>query len=78
MKSQQNKQRDENLSAGALLCPICCVEYVEIEIDFEMDNRLLRNVKALKCPVCQDEQFTLEQREAIEARICNDPPDSPR
>jgi len=55
--------------AGALLCPACCVEYVEVEFDFEVDGVILHNVKALRCPACEEEQFTPEQVEAIKKRI---------
>ena len=59
---------NETLKAGALLCPVCCVEYIEVEVDFEVEGSILRNVKLLRCPVCQEEQFTPEQQEAIEKR----------
>lgn len=55
--------------AGALLCPACCVEYVEVEFDFEVDGVVLHNVKALCCPSCEEEQFTPEQVKAILKRI---------
>lgn len=50
------------VKAGALLCPVCCVEYVEVELDFEVDGEILHNVKVLRCPVCQDEQFPPETK----------------
>lgn len=56
--------------AGALLCPTCCVEYVEVEFDFEVDDTILHNVKALRCPECDEEVFTPEQVEDIRKRIC--------
>lgn len=55
--------------AGALLCPLCCVQYIEIEVDLETDGIILQNVKALKCPVCQEELFSPEQYEIIQKRI---------
>lgn len=55
--------------ANALLCPICCVELVEVEFDFEVDGVVLHNVKALRCPICHDERFTPEQVEAIKERV---------
>jgi hypothetical protein len=61
------------LKAGALLCPVCCVEFLEIEIDFEIDGVIVRDVKVLRCPVCQDEQFTPEQQKAIEEKLGNTP-----
>jgi len=54
--------------AGALLCPTCCVEYVEVEFDFEVDGTVLPNVKALKCPQCEEEVFAPEHIEAIRKR----------
>ena len=57
--------------AGALLCPVCCVEYEEVEFDFEVDGVVLHNVKALRCPSCQEERFTPEQTEAITKRACD-------
>ncbi len=47
------------------MCPVCCVEYVEVEVDFEYDGTILRNVKMLRCPSCEEELFTPEQQEAI-------------
>ena len=60
---------EKTLKAGTLLCPICCVKYIEIEFDFEIDGIVLQNVKALKCPICQEELFTPEQYETIQKRI---------
>ncbi len=51
--------------ANALLCPSCCVEYVQVEFDMEVDGVVLHNVKALKCPGCEEEVFTPQQVEAI-------------
>ena len=59
----------EVLKAGALICPTCCVEYIEVEFDFEFDGVILHDVKALKCPVCQEELFTPEQYEDIQKRL---------
>jgi hypothetical protein len=55
--------------ASALLCPFCCVEYVEVELDFEVDGVVLHNVKALRCPSCQEEAFSPEQVEAIKQKV---------
>jgi len=66
-KNSTNKPN--SVKANALLCPVCCVEYVEIEIDFEVDGVILHNVKALQCPACKEEVFTPEQVEAIRKRI---------
>ena len=57
------------LKAGAIICPTCCVEYVEVEFDFEFDGVILHNVKALKCPMCEEEIFTPEQTETIQQRL---------
>jgi hypothetical protein len=55
--------------ANAILCPNCCVEYAEVEFDLEVKDVLLRNVKALKCPMCKGEAFTPEQSEAVLKRV---------
>lgn len=57
--------QNRGTKANALLCPVCCVEYVEVEFDFEVDGVILHNVKALKCPRCEEEVFTQAQVEAI-------------
>jgi hypothetical protein len=57
------------LKAGALLCPVCCVEFIEAEVDLEVDGAVLRDVKVLRCPVCQEEQFTPKQLEVIKERL---------
>jgi autonomous glycyl radical cofactor GrcA len=66
-KNSPRKQR--STKASALLCPACCVEYVEVEFDFEVDGAVLHNVKALRCPSCEEEVFTPEQYEAIVKRV---------
>jgi hypothetical protein len=58
-----------SVKANALLCPVCCVEYVEVTIDLEVDGEILNNVKALKCPACEEELFTPQQIEAIRKQI---------
>ena len=55
--------------AGALLCPTCCVEYIEVLFDFEIDGIVLHDVKALRCPNCQEEVFTPEQQQAIVVKL---------
>jgi YgiT-type zinc finger domain-containing protein len=45
------------------------VEYVEVEFDFEVDGTVLSNVKALRCPSCEEEAFTPQQIEEINKRI---------
>ncbi|HEX7481914.1 MAG TPA: hypothetical protein VF350_00410 [Candidatus Bathyarchaeia archaeon] len=51
--------------ANALLCPSCCIEFAEVEFDLEFDGVVLHNVKALRCPACQEEVFTPEQVKEI-------------
>lgn len=50
-------------------CPKCKTEYIEVEVDFEYGDVILRNVKALKCPRCGEELFTPEQYRIIRERI---------
>ena len=57
--------KSKSTKAGALLCPKCCIEYLEVEFDFEVDGVILHNVKALRCPACDEEVFTPEQYETI-------------
>jgi len=71
MPNNPKTKPNETLKAGALLCPVCCVEYIEAEVDFEVDGEVLRNVKVVRCPVCQEEQFTQQQQDDIEARLRN-------
>ena len=69
-----NHHETENeavLKAGALMCPVCCVEFIEIEVDFEIDGAVLRNIKVLRCPICQEEHFTPDLLETIEGRFLN-------
>jgi hypothetical protein len=66
-KNSHNKET--GTKAGALFCPVCCVEYVEVEFDLEVDGVVLHNVKALRCPACQEERFTPEQYAEIAKRI---------
>jgi hypothetical protein len=62
-KNLLNKQK--NVKANALFCPICCVEYIAVEFDFEIEGVVLHNVKALRCPSCDEEVFTPEQLDMI-------------
>ena len=66
-KNSQNKQK--GTKANALLCPTCYVEYVEVEFDAEFDGVILHHVKALRCPLCNEEVFTDEQQNAVNNRI---------
>ena len=52
-----------------MLCPSCCIEYVHVEFDLEIDGIILHNVKALKCPKCEEELFTPQQQEVIKKKI---------
>jgi hypothetical protein len=63
-KSKPNKP-------GALLCPVCFVEFVEVTFDCEIDGVILHDVKALRCPKCQEEVFSPEQQEEIQKRVPN-------
>ena len=66
-KNSPSKQTDTR--AGALLCPTCCVEYVEVELELVVDGIILNNVKALRCPSCEEEAFTPQQYEEVMKRI---------
>jgi hypothetical protein len=55
--------------AGALLCPTCCVEYVEVQFDCEIDGVVLHDVKALRCPRCEEEVFSPQQQEEIKKKL---------
>jgi len=68
-----NSKSEPTVKAGALMCPLCCVEYIEVEVDFDLDGTILRDVKVLRCPVCQDEQVTPAQQQVIEDRLSNQP-----
>ena len=61
------------MKANALLCPTCCVEYVEVAFDLEVDGAVLRDVAALRCPSCEEEVFTPQQMEVIRQRILRSP-----
>ncbi len=61
--------RQGSTKAGALLCPNCCVEYVEVKFDFEINGVVLHDVKALRCPKCEEEVFSPQQQEVIRKRI---------
>ncbi len=66
MPNKRNAKTENEVKAGALLCPNCCAELQEVNIDAELDGRVLRNVRILRCSICQEEIFTQQQlREAI-------------
>ncbi len=71
MTNNPNNQHGKIVKAGALMCPKCCVEYTEIEVDFEYEDMILKNVKVLRCPGCEEELFTPEQHSIIAERIRN-------
>lgn len=52
-------------------CQKCNKQCEEVIIDYEYKGIILRNVKALRCPDCKEELFTLEQYEAIRNRLRN-------
>jgi hypothetical protein len=66
-KNSHNKPKATQ--AGALLCPTCCIEYVEIEFDMEVEGIILHKIKALRCPECEEELFTPQQYAIIKKRI---------
>jgi hypothetical protein len=49
------------------------VEYVEVGVDFDVEGTILREVKVLRCPICQDEQFTAEQQQQIKEILRTQP-----
>jgi hypothetical protein len=69
---EKNSLNKPNITkANALLCTTCCVEYFEVEFDFEVEGIIFHKVKALRCPICEEEVFSPEQHEAIRKRIIN-------
>jgi hypothetical protein len=66
---KKSSSKPNGTKAGALLCPTCCVEYIEVEFDLEVDGVVLSNVKAVRCPECHEELFTPQQVEAIKKRV---------
>jgi hypothetical protein len=53
------------------ICQKCNKKCEEVTIDYEYHGIVLRNVKALRCPDCKEELFTLKQYEAIHNRLRN-------
>jgi hypothetical protein len=66
--AQNSASKNKASKAGALLCPNCFIEYIEVAFDFEVDGVVLHDVKALKCPRCQEEVFSPKQQEEIQKR----------
>lgn len=50
-------------------CRKCRVDLEEVQTDYEHGGVLLRGVKALRCPKCGEELFTLEQYGEIKQRL---------
>jgi hypothetical protein len=50
-------------------CPEHNAEYETVKTTYEQFGVILKDVKALRCPVDGEELFTLEQAEAIRERI---------
>jgi hypothetical protein len=50
-------------------CLKCNKPCEEVTVDYEYQGVILRNVKALRCPDCKEELFTLEQYDAIRNRL---------
>ena len=40
-----------------------------LKFDFEVDGVILHNVKALRCPACEEELFTPQQYDVIRKKI---------
>jgi hypothetical protein len=50
-------------------CPEHNVEYETVKTTYEQYGVILKDMKALRCPVDGEELFTMEQAEAIRKRI---------
>ena len=50
-------------------CPEHHTEYQTVNTMYEQFGIILKNVKALRCPVDGEELFTMEQADAIRQRI---------
>jgi hypothetical protein len=50
-------------------CPEHQAEYETVKTTYEQFGVILKDVKALRCPVDGEELFTIEQAEAIRKRI---------
>ena len=71
MPQKWNYKTENDIKAGALLCPNCCVELQEATVDFEWEGKTIRNVKILRCPACQEENLTSEQLDEAVRQIEN-------
>ena len=52
-------------------CPEHGVKYETVKTNYEQFGVILKDVKALRCPVDGEELFTMEQAEAIRKRIAS-------
>ena len=52
-------------------CPEHEVDYQTVKTTYEQFGVILKDVKALRCPVDGEELFTMEQAEAIRQRIAS-------
>ncbi len=50
-------------------CPEHDVEYQTVKTTYEQFGVILKDVKALRCPVDGEELFSIEQAEAIRQRV---------
>jgi hypothetical protein len=50
-------------------CPEHHVNYEAVKTNYEQFGVILKDVKALRCPIDGEELFTMEQAEAIRQRI---------
>lgn len=69
MTKKSSPINEPALKAGALLCPVCCVELIKAQADFDVDGEVLHDVKILRCPVCQDERLSQQQCSAVDEKI---------
>jgi len=52
-------------------CPEHDAEYETVNTNYDQLGAILKDVKALRCPVDGEKLFTLEQAETIRRRIAN-------
>jgi hypothetical protein len=52
-------------------CPEHGVDYQTVKTNYEQFGVILKDVKALRCPVDGEELFTMKQAEAIRQRIAS-------
>ncbi|HKM60208.1 MAG TPA: hypothetical protein VJY36_04975 [Candidatus Bathyarchaeia archaeon] len=51
------------------VCPKCNKKCEEVTVEYEYQGVMLHGVKALRCPNCKEQLFTLEQYDAIRQRV---------